>query len=96
VSGVFGLLPEAYEMHASDGASFVALLDEGGKRQVMFTRMLDPVHRARDRGSQPLLFDLTTQQPAALYLYANPGWNNDSSFDLAYWGALRIASKDTR
>jgi hypothetical protein len=96
MTGIFGMLPEAYEMHATDGASFVAMLDDGGQKVVLFNRMLDPAHRTRDRGSQPLIVEFAARGPASVYLYANPGWNNNAEFDLAYWGALRIAGKGTR
>lgn len=93
LSAAFGLVPEAYTTHSSDGVSFSALVEESPKKSLLFHRFVDPRHRLHDRGVQYVVKEFTTTGPAVLYLYANPGIHNDEACDWAYWGAVRIAEQ---
>lgn len=91
LEGAFGLVPDAYRVHASDGATFVVVVEEEGRpARILLHRRLDPRGVAEDRGAQELAIEFRCDAPAKLVLSTGPGPAGTDAFDWTYWSDLRI------
>ncbi len=92
LTGQFGITPGAYEgTGRTDGVQFVVeYRPEQGGTQTLFTRYLDPLHNAQDRGMQALHVALPRDARGDLFLRTTnpPGKNCD--WDWSYWTDLGI------
>lgn len=89
--GRYGISSTAYQApNSTDGVEFIIdWLTADGRTTRLFTRYLQPVSVAADRGFQELDLPL----PAGggrLVLRTNAGPNNDLSCDWSYWTGLRF------
>lgn len=82
----FGLLDGAYRGDGqSDGAKFRVLLVRGGRETPLFSRLLEPLVRADDRGTQTVRVDLpATDTGDRLVVEIKPGPHNNASWDWTY------------
>lgn len=82
----FGLLEGAYRGNGqSDGAEFRVLLVRGGRESPLFSRLLQPLHRVEDHGTQNVRVDLPATTPGdRLVVEIKPGPANNASWDWTY------------
>jgi hypothetical protein len=91
IAGDFGYLPGAYSNGGNtDGAEFFVEAEVNGQRQILFDRLLDPVHSALDRGLQNFHAPLPSPAPSRLYLRISPGPHNNNSWDWTAWTGIVI------
>ena len=91
LTGAFGLMPGAYsEGGHTDGATFQVIWTDGPKREILFSRRLDPVRVSTDRGLQQLSLDLRPWQRGQLLLKIDPGPDWDNSWDWSAWSNIHI------
>ena len=88
--------PDAYradlpETDATDGVEItLAALSSDGGRRVLDSRIVDPRHRAADRGRQPLRIGFTLPQAGEVELFVGPGPAGRSTRDWVMLGRLVI------
>ena len=94
VSVAFGILDAA--LHAApptDGVEFALLLQSASQNPVLiWSRYLDPVNRASDRGIQRVQLSLSAAEDTRLIFETLPG--PTTTTDWAYWADLVIATDD--
>jgi hypothetical protein len=87
----FGILPIAYERGDTDGVQFVVEYEPAqGAAQVLFQRYLDPLHQAKDRGTQTLIVPLPAPDGGRLVLRTVNLPGKTINWDWSYWGAVQI------
>ena len=91
VSGKFGMITRAYtDGHLTDGAEFIIdWLDQEGHTTRLFSRYLQPLTVAADRGEQKFNFFLPTSG-GRLDLRTTVGPNDNISYDWAYWTDVKF------
>ena len=86
----FGILDEAVEealqKNVGDGVEF-RIIAEQNEPQVLFSRQLQPMENARDRGIQKASIDLSQVDTNQLILETVSG--KDSQWDWSYWSELQ-------
>lgn len=88
--------PEAYRLdlldtEATDGVEIsLATLGPRETRQVLFTRLLDPRHRAEDRERVPLRIEFNLPQAGEMELFVGPGPSGRSTRDWVVLGRVVI------
>ncbi|HEX2099848.1 MAG TPA: hypothetical protein VHF69_04240, partial [Candidatus Synoicihabitans sp.] len=92
LTGWFGLRSPAYDIGHSDGVEFIidAVWPDGG-RQNLLRRLVEPLARTTDRGSQPFTITLPEKAGFKLELLTHAGPTGDSGWDWSYWSELRFA-----
>ncbi len=83
----FGILPGAYaDGNHTDGVEFSLEIEPpAGARQPLHSRLLDPLARPADRGTQILTLDLPPHPPGSrLWLRTSPGPRQDAAWDWSY------------
>lgn len=96
--GAFGIERGANEKSESstDGASFqIFFKPDGGERQLLFRRDLNPRDQVADRGPQLFSVDLPGEMSGVIELHTAGGPNSNNSFDWAYWSFLRVETPGT-
>jgi hypothetical protein len=88
--------PDAYrddlaETEATDGVEItLSALTAAGTSRVLDTRIVDPRHRAADRGRKPLRIEFTLPQAGEVELFIGPGPAGRSTRDWVMLGRLVI------
>lgn len=91
LSGVFGMLADAYRDGGSDGAEFaVDLLASDGSRSRLATWALDPGARIRDRGARDFRLAIPPGAGRRLLLSTLPGPAGDARWDFTCWSDVVI------
>ncbi|HVU16315.1 MAG TPA: hypothetical protein VHD32_05300 [Candidatus Didemnitutus sp.] len=91
VTGEFGFMPGAYTKGGNtDGAEFVIYCTVNGVQQVLFSRLMDPVHVLTDRGLQKFKVALPDHPIGRLYLRVNPGPRHNYSWDWTVWTGIEV------
>lgn len=91
VVGGFGFTAGAYsEGGHTDGATFQVAWIKDAKREVLFSRHLDPVNAGGDRGLQSFAVDLGARREGRLLLEVTPGPAGNNSWDWTGWTAVEI------
>jgi hypothetical protein len=87
----FGMIPEAYLQHDSNGVEIVVeLTDRDGPPRELWRRRLNPRDRAEDR---PRLTETIALPPASsgrLFLRTLPGPDNNAAFDWVYFSEVTV------
>lgn len=89
----FGVLPAAYAdpVKATDGVQFEVMLSRpDGTYEVLAQRLLNPVARAEDRGTQFFDLPLPAGMGGEIILRTGPGPADNFSYDWAYWTTVAI------
>ena len=91
VEGAYGIVGEAYRVHAGDGATFALVVEETGRpRRILLHRHLDPARIKEDRGVQRFSFEFRCDGPAKVSASTSPGPGGVSDFDWTYWAELNL------
>ena len=88
----FGLNPEVFSPNRGDGVDYhIALLDNGNRFE-LFSKYIDPKNNPCDRKwfDEKVNLDQWAGKEVILNFSTGPGPADDSSWDWAYWGELRI------
>jgi hypothetical protein len=94
IVGNFGFTPGAYsEGGNTDGATFAVIWTNGQKREVLFSRHLDPVHVGGDRGLQAFAADLAAHRDGLLLLEVDPGPAGSNAWDWTGWSDVEIETE---
>lgn len=89
--GKFGFLPGAYAKDANtDGAEFSVEWSNGAERITLFSRYLDPVRVAADRGLQSFEVRLSGRPGGRLFLKIEPGPKGNFAWDWTAWANIEI------
>jgi hypothetical protein len=89
----FGVLPGAYAdpRKGTDGVVFqVRLREADGTTRTLAERLLEPVTREKDRGTQTFDLALPAGVAGDIILQTGPGPANNFAFDWAYWSSVAI------
>ncbi len=91
ITWVFGLIPDAYLRtgYKTDGVEFLITGEtpDGNRRQI-FSRVLDPVNVATDRGAQHEVITYQSRPGEILQFSDRPYINN--AFDWTYWSKIEV------
>lgn len=91
VSGAFGILPDAWTGEGkTNGVAFHVVRETGSERVEVFHRLLQPLEKQDDRGTQR--FSVTVDVPAdsVLVLATDCGPAGRPNFDWSYWTDVGI------
>ncbi|MGB5632098.1 MAG: NPCBM/NEW2 domain-containing protein [Waterburya sp.] len=87
----FGILDEgvaeALQENTGDGVEFKIIALTDGREEVIFSRKLQPMINAPDRGAQEVQLDLSQVKADQLILETLPGENN--MWDWSYWSEIK-------
>ncbi len=86
----YGIVPGAYEKEGdkTDGVEFAVTGTAGGATREIFRRVLDPVNRAADRGTQHEIIPYQPRPGELLLFTTRPV--NGYGFDWAYWSKIDV------
>jgi hypothetical protein len=92
LTGQFGITPGAYEGSGhTDGVQFVVeYRPEQGSPQTLFSRYLDPLNNAQDRGMQTLRVPLPGAAKGELLLRTTNLPGKNCNWDWSYWTGVGI------
>ena len=83
--------PELPPNERTDGVDFqLVAVDAEDNRQVLYSRLIDPVRKAADRQPQAVDLPFTLPPGAELEIYFGPGPARQTTRDWVYLGRLRI------
>ena len=90
ISVGFGIQPGAYTNgNRTNGVLFKVWLEtEDNKRTLLWSRMLNPLEQAQDRGTQWAKILVVPQKGARIILETDPA--GDSALDWSYWEDVRM------
>jgi len=95
LTGNFGILKRAYQMHAphpTDGVEFSAvLIKKNGEKITLFKQFLDPKSNEADRGIHSIpASSFSIGEEAKVVLYTNAGIHNNADSDQAFWKKIQF------
>jgi hypothetical protein len=95
-SGTFGLRQGAYTGggHTAGVGFDLDAVWANGRRERLWSRMLDPVHRDGDGGPQRFEVELPQNEPMRLELRMVPAEAGDNRWDWSYLGSVRFSGGD--
>ena len=97
ISFGYGLREGAYTQggHTAGVTFRVDLAYDSGNRVHLWSRLLDPVARSEDRGSQHIDLDLPQDGPSRLILRTEPGLKDDNRWDWSYLSHLHFLAPES-
>jgi hypothetical protein len=97
VMGEFGFYPGAYEEHETKGARFtINAVSADGKRTQLYSRLLDPVQVAGDRGQQFFAAQISVPNATVAEFVIEPPPGQGAAFGWTYWTNLRFHVPETQ
>ncbi|HEX6812746.1 MAG TPA: glycosyltransferase family 39 protein [Planctomycetota bacterium] len=91
VSGAFGILPGAWQGEGNtDGVTFHVVRETGSERSEVLRRLLQPLDRSDDRGTQRFSVTVEAAAGSVLVLTTDCGPNGRGEYDWSYWTRVRI------
>jgi hypothetical protein len=97
ISFGYGIREGAYTQggHTAGVTFRVDLAYDSGNRVHLWSRLLDPVARSEDRGTQKIDLDLPQDGPSRLILRTEPGLKDDNRWDWSYLSHLRFLAPES-
>jgi hypothetical protein len=91
-AGNFGYPPNAYSNGGhTDGAEFRVIWVGESEKRMLFSRLITPAERPKDRGLQHFEVDLSKLPPGGqLHLQITPGPHDEHSWDWTAWADVEI------
>ncbi len=98
ISGSFGLREGAYSGEGrTAGVGFVLeAVWPSGRRERLWSRALDPVARAQDRGVQHFAVRIPADRPLRLVVHMAPAVPGDNRWDWSYLAGVRFGTPEPR
>lgn len=92
VIGEFGFFPGAYEEHETKGAIFtINAVTADGKRTPLYSRLLDPVRVADNRGQHFFTAKISVPDATVAEFIIEPPSGQGNAFGWTYWTNLRFS-----